>query len=100
VGGRAACTTRARLTIGRSGQTLPKQQKWVLGWCGVWSMNFSQMKDARILAFYEYVRRQVEIDKQAGGRYRFAGDGVKKYAEKLREELDARQLRYSPIDWS
>jgi len=63
-------------------------------------MNFSQMKDERILAFYENVRRQVEIDKQAGGRYRFVGDGVKQYAEKLREQLDLRRLRYSEIDWS
>ena len=56
-------------------------------------MSFSQMKDERILAFYENVRRQVEFDKQAGGRYRFAGEGVKQYAEKLREEMDQRRLR-------
>jgi len=72
----------------------------VLGCSGAWAMNFSQMKDERILAFYENVRRQVEIDKQAGGRYRFVGDGVKQYAEKLREQLDLRRLRYSEIDWS
>ena len=63
-------------------------------------MNFSQMKDERILAFYENVRRQVEIDKSAGGKYRFAGEGVKEYAERLRIEMDRRQLRYSRIDWS
>jgi len=57
------------------------------------------MKDERILAFYENVRRQVEIDKSSGGRYRFAGEGVKQYAEKLREEMDRRRLRYSRIDW-
>jgi hypothetical protein len=67
---------------------------------GAWTMSFSQMKDERILAFYENVRRQVELDKQAGGRYRFAGEGVKQYAEKLREEMDQRRLRYSRIDWS
>lgn len=63
-------------------------------------MNFSQMKDERILAFYENVRRQVEIDKSGGGKYRFAGEGVKEYAEKLRNEMDRRRLRYSRIDWS
>jgi len=63
-------------------------------------MQFSQMKDERILAFYENVRRQVELDLQAGGRYRFAGPGVKKYAEQLREEMDRRRLTYNPIDWS
>ena len=63
-------------------------------------MNYSQMKDDRILAFYENVRRQVEIDKSAGSKYRFAGEGVKEYAEQLRKEMDRRRLRYSRIDWS
>ena len=63
-------------------------------------MSFSQMKDERILAFYENVRRQVEIDKSTGGRYRFVGEGVKQYAERLREEMDRRRLAYSRIDWS
>ena len=63
-------------------------------------MNFSQMKDERILAFYENVRRQVEIDKSADGKYRFAGEGVKESAEQLRNEMDRRRLRYSRIDWS
>jgi site-specific DNA-adenine methylase len=62
-------------------------------------MNFSQSKDERLLAFYENVRQQVELDKKAGGRYRFAGEGVKQYAERLREEMDRRRLNYHPIDW-
>jgi hypothetical protein len=62
-------------------------------------MNFSQMKTDRLLAFYEGVRRQVELDKQAGGRYRLAGDGVKQYAEELREEMERRRLRFEPIEW-
>jgi len=36
---------------------------------------------------------------QSGGRYRFAGDGVKQYADKLREEMDRRRLHYRRIDW-
>jgi hypothetical protein len=83
-----------------TGQTLLKQQKWSWDGVGASAMSFSQMKDERVLAFYENVRRQVELDKQAGGRYRFAGHGVKQYAEKLREQLDLRRLRYSAIDWS
>lgn len=63
-------------------------------------MNFSQMKDERILTFYENVRRQVKIDKSSGGRYRVTGEGVKEYAEQLRNEMDRRRLRYSRIDWS
>ena len=60
-------------------------------------MNYSQMKDERLLAFYENVRRQVAMD--AGSRYRFAGDGVRAYADKLREEMERRRMRFTPIDW-
>jgi hypothetical protein len=45
------------------------------------------------------VRQQVELDRRAGHRHRFAGEGVKQYAEQLREELDRRKLRYNQIDW-
>jgi len=63
-------------------------------------MNFSRSKDESLLAFYENIRRQVEADDlQAGGRYRFAGDGVKQYADQLKEEMDRRRLRYNRIDW-
>ena len=61
-------------------------------------MNYSQMKDERLLAFYENVRRQVILD--GNSRYRFAGDGVRAYADRLREEMDKRRLRFTPIDWS
>jgi len=62
-------------------------------------INFSQTKADRLLAFYDGVRRQVELDKQAGGRYRLAGDGVRQYAEKLREEMERRRLQFTPIEW-
>jgi hypothetical protein len=62
-------------------------------------MNFSQTKDERLLAFYDNVRQQVELDMRFGGRYRFAGDGVKEYADNLREELERRRLRFAPIEW-
>jgi hypothetical protein len=61
---------------------------------------FSQSKDERLLAFYDHVRRQVALDKQHGGKYRLAGEGVKQYAEGLREEIERRQLQVTPIDWS
>lgn len=61
------------------------------------AMKFSQMKDERLLAFYENVRQQVALD--AGSRYHFAGDGVRACADKLREEMDRRRLRFTPIDW-
>ena len=62
-------------------------------------MNFIQSKDERLLAFYENVRHQVEVDLRSGGRYRFAGEGVRQYAEKLREEMGRRRLNFRPIDW-
>jgi hypothetical protein len=61
-------------------------------------MNYSQMKDERLLAFYEHVRQQVALD--PGSHYSFAGDGVRAYADKLREEMHKRRLRFTPIDWS
>jgi hypothetical protein len=60
-------------------------------------MNYSQMKDERLLTFYENVRQQVVLD--ADSRYRFAGDGVRAYADKLRQEMERRRLRFTPIDW-
>ena len=62
-------------------------------------MNCSTSKDESLLAFYEGVRRQVDLDAQSGDRYRFAGEGVKKYADKLREEMERRRLRFTPIEW-
>ena len=63
-------------------------------------MNFSNSKDERLLAFYDNVRRQEELEMRSGGRYRFVGDSVKQYADKLREEMERRRLRFTPIDWN
>jgi hypothetical protein len=60
-------------------------------------MNYSQTKDETLLRFYDDVRQQVILD--GNSRYRFAGQGMRAYAEKLREEMDRRRLRYTPIDW-
>jgi hypothetical protein len=63
-------------------------------------MNFSQTKDERLLAFYKNIRHQVHLDVQLDSQHRLVGDGVKKYADKLREEMDRRRLRFTPIDWN
>jgi hypothetical protein len=52
--------------------------------------DFSQSNDKYLLAFSENVRRQVELDTQADGRYRVAGEGVRKDVERLREEMEQR----------
>jgi hypothetical protein len=62
-------------------------------------MNFTNSKDETLLSFYENVRDQVQADSQFGSIYRFAGDGVKQYADKLRDEMERRRLRFSPIQW-
>jgi hypothetical protein len=43
--------------------------KFAPGIVGAMKMNFSQTKDERLLAFYENIRRQVDLDTRAGGRY-------------------------------
>jgi hypothetical protein len=60
-------------------------------------MNYFQTKDETLLLFYDGVRQQVVLD--GNSPYRLAGEGVRAYAEKLREEMDRRRLRYTPIDW-
>ena len=62
-------------------------------------MNFSLANDETLIAFYESVRRQVEADKQSGGRHRLVGASTKKYADTVREEMNRRQMKYTPIDW-
>jgi site-specific DNA-adenine methylase len=63
-------------------------------------VKFENAKDDSLLHFYESVRRQVETDKQSGGRYRFVGENAKRYVAKLREEMDRRELQFTPIDWT
>jgi hypothetical protein len=62
-------------------------------------MNFANTKDESLVVYYENVRQQVVADIRAGGRYRLIGDSVKQYADRLREEMDRRRLRFTPIDW-
>ena len=62
-------------------------------------MDIARSNDHSLLSFYESVRRQVEADERLGGRLRFVGKTAKQYAEQLREEMEGRRLRFTPIDW-
>jgi hypothetical protein len=55
------------------------------------TMNFEKSQDESLLHFYECVRRQADADRNSGERYRLAGEGVKQYADRLREEMDRRR---------
>jgi len=61
--------------------------------------DLSKSSDESLLVFYENVRRQVDADIKSGGSYRFIGESVKQYADRLGEEMDRRRLRFTPIDW-
>jgi hypothetical protein len=59
----------------------------------------SKSKDESLLSFYEGVRQQVDADVKSCGRYRFMGESVKQYADRLSEEMERRRLQFTPIDW-
>lgn len=61
--------------------------------------NFSDVTDGSLLAYYESVRRQVEADARNGGRDRFVGEAARQYAERLREEMERRRMKFIPIVW-
>jgi hypothetical protein len=61
--------------------------------------DLSKSSDESLLVFYENVRRQVDADIKSGGSYRFIGESVKRYADRLGEEMNRRRLRFTPIDW-
>ena len=61
--------------------------------------DLSKSKDESLLVFYENVRQQVDADIRSGGRYRFVGESVKQYADRLSEEMERWRLRFTPIDW-
>lgn len=63
-------------------------------------MRFSNSKDESLLFLWESVRRQVLAGRADGGRCRFVGNNLRSYAELLRSEMERRELKYTPINWS
>jgi hypothetical protein len=62
-------------------------------------MRPANLKDHSLIALYESVRRQTLTHQGAALRSRVIGQNMKAYAEKLRVEMERRQLRFTPIDW-
>jgi hypothetical protein len=57
------------------------------------------LTDESIRRLYNSIRDQVAKDSQPGSPHRFMGDTAKQQAERLREEMDRRRLKFTPIDW-
>jgi hypothetical protein len=65
---------------------------------GLWTL-LSKLSDESVVRLYESIREQVAADARMGSRHKFVGESAKQRAEKLREEMDRRRLRFAPIDW-
>jgi len=61
--------------------------------------NLQNLSDEAIVLLYDGVREHASADNRLGGRHRLLGQTAKQQAERLREELDRRRLKYSPIVW-
>jgi hypothetical protein len=59
----------------------------------------SGLADENVLRLYDNIREQVAADVGLGSRHRLLGETARQQAERLREELNRRRLRFSPIDW-
>jgi hypothetical protein len=62
-------------------------------------MGIENLSDDSLLHLYENIREQVAADLSLGSRHRLLGAPAKQRAERIREELDRRRLRYALIVW-
>ncbi len=62
--------------------------------------DFGHLSDQSVLRLYESIRHQVDADKALGTKYRLVGRAARERAEKLREELTRRELKFTPIVWT
>ncbi len=60
-------------------------------------MGVENMRDERLLLFYESIREQVDADRASNQR--FMGRTVREYADSLRGEITRRRLQCAPIIW-
>jgi hypothetical protein len=62
-------------------------------------IELQRLTDESIRRLYNSIREQVAQDVRSGSRHRFMGDTARRQAERLREELDRRRLKFMPIEW-
>lgn len=58
-----------------------------------------RLTDESIRRLYNSIREQVAQDARSGSPHRFMGDTARQQAERLREEMDRRRLKFTPIVW-
>jgi hypothetical protein len=58
--------------------------------------SLQKLSDEAIVLLYDGIREHASVDIR---RHRLLGQTAKQQAERLREELDRRRLKYSPIVW-
>jgi hypothetical protein len=62
-------------------------------------MSLAQLSDDSVRILYESIRKQVSEDRTSGVPERLMGEAARQRAEQLREEMDRRHMRFTPIDW-
>lgn len=61
-------------------------------------MRLENLGDKGLIALYESLRRQILAANGAGLRCRVIGQNTKDYAQRLRAEMERRQLKFTPIE--
>lgn len=61
------------------------------------SSSIQSLADENILRLYDNIRQQIWADSRSGTR--FMGETARVHAERLRDEIDRRRLRFTPIEW-
>jgi hypothetical protein len=57
------------------------------------------LSDESVSRLYESIRSQVVQDVRSGSPHRFMGETARQQASRLREEMDRRRLKFTPIEW-
>jgi hypothetical protein len=62
-------------------------------------MSLAQLSDESVRILSESIRKQIAEDITSGVPERLMGEAAKQREEQLREEMDRRHMRFTPIDW-
>lgn len=61
--------------------------------------SFEHLSDQGLLKLYDGIRHQVDADKALGTKYRLIGHAARARAERLKEEMVSRGMKFAPIVW-